>query len=53
MKKFKEFFSDISFIFETIWAIIILVFEYPLYRKSLKEMWKSITEHLNIDKDKY
>ncbi len=53
MKKLKDFFESIVDIFEGILLLIILVFGYPFYKKSLKEMWKSITEHLNRDKDKY
>ena len=45
MKKIKEFFSNIAFAFETIWAIIILIFGFPFYKKTLKEIWKAIIEH--------
>lgn len=45
MKKLKEFLGNIVFIFETIWAIIILIFGFPFYKKTLKEIWKAINEH--------
>lgn len=52
MKKIKEIFETIVDIFEGFYLIIILVFGYPFYKKSLKEMWKLIIEHIN-KKDKY
>lgn len=51
MKKLKELFESIVDIFEGILLLFILVFGYPFYKKSLKEMWKSIIEHK--DKDEY
>lgn len=52
MKKLKELFESIVDIFEGIFLLFILVFGYPFYKKSLKEMWKLIIEHIN-KKDKY
>jgi len=51
MKRIKEFFESIIEIFEGFILIIILIFGYPFYKKSLKEMLKSIIEHK--DKDEY
>ena len=52
MKRIKEIFKSTVDIFEGFILIIILVFGYPFYKKSLKEMWKLIIEHIN-KKDKY
>lgn len=52
MKKLKDFFESIVDIFDGILLLFILVFGYPFYKKSLKEMWKLIIEHIN-KKDKY
>lgn len=49
MKKLKDFFESITDIFERILLLFILVFGFPFYKKSLKEMWKAINEH----KDEY
>lgn len=49
MKKLKDFFESITDIFEGILLLFILVFGFPFYKKSLKEMWKAINEH----KDEY
>lgn len=51
MKRIKEIFKSTVDIFEGFILIIILVFGYPFYKKSLKEMWKAIIEHK--DKDEY
>lgn len=42
MKKLKDFFVNIFGFFETIFILIILIFGYPFYRKSLKEIWGMI-----------
>lgn len=49
MKKIKDFFKNIIEIFEGFILIIILMLGYPFYKKTLKEMWKSIIKHLNKD----
>lgn len=49
MKKLKDCFESIVDIFEGIFLLFILVFGFPFYKKSLKEMWKAINEH----KDEY
>lgn len=51
MKKLKEIFSNIAFIFETIWALLVIVFGFPFYKKTLKEIWIAINEHK--DENKY
>ncbi len=51
MKKLKNFFESIIDIFEGLFLLIILIFGYPFYKKSLKEMLKTIKEHK--DKNKY
>ena len=40
MRKLKDFFESIVNIFEGILLLIILVFGYPFYRKSLKKYVK-------------
>lgn len=49
MKKIKDFFKSIIEIFEGFLLIIILVFGYPFYKKTLKEIWKAIIEHKDGD----
>lgn len=52
MKKLKDFFVNIFSIFETMFILIILIFGYPFYRKSLKKIWGMIKK-AREEKNKY
>ena len=52
MKKLKDYFVNIFSIFETMFILIILIFGYPFYRKSLKEIWEMIKK-VREERNKY
>ena len=45
MDKIKNFFENVISAFEFVFVILLLIFGYPFYKKTYKEIWKLIINH--------
>lgn len=45
MDKIKNFFENVISAFEFVFVILLLIFGYPFYKKTLEEIWKLIINH--------
>lgn len=45
MDKIKNFFKNVISTFEFVFVILLLIFGYPFYKKTLKEIWELIINH--------
>jgi hypothetical protein len=45
MDKIKNFFENVISAFEFVFVILLLIFGYPFYKKTLKEIWELIINH--------
>ena len=45
MDKIKNFSENVISVFEFIFVILLLIFGYPFYKKTLKEIWELIIKH--------
>lgn len=45
MEKIKDFFESIFTAFEFVLVVLLLIFGYPFYKKTLKEIWEMIINH--------
>lgn len=45
MDKIKNLFENVISAFEFVFVILLLIFGYPFYKKTLKEIWKLIINH--------
>ena len=45
MGKIKIFFENVISAFEFVFVILLLIFGYPFYKKTLKEIWELIIKH--------
>lgn len=45
MDKIKDLFEDVISFLEFVFIILLLIFGYPFYKKTLKEIWELIINY--------
>ena len=45
MDKIKNFFENVISAFEFVFVILLVIFGYTFYKKTLKEIWELIINH--------